>query len=43
MAKDQKMAVVSYRFLEIHVRYLLKCRATIPLLHDWEMEMHKQI
>ena len=34
VAKDQKMAVVSNRFLEIHVGYLLKYRATIPLLHD---------
>lgn len=41
MAKDQKMAVVSNRFLDIHVRNSLKYRATIPLLHDWEMGMHK--
>jgi TPR repeat protein len=34
VAKDQKMAVVSNRFLVIHVRYLLNYRAIIPLLHD---------
>ena len=40
VAKDQKMAVVS-TVHNISRKILIKHRATIPLLHDWEMEMHK--